>query len=364
MPDTAVTTAENTTNGHGPRRATIGDVAAAAGVSRTTVSYVLSGRTGVRVPEPTRRRILDAAERIGYRRNALAAAFRTGRLNTVGIVAPFGLAGRAGAFGGVYYKDLTLALAAAAFAEGLNPLLLSEDRSHALSLHDLADRRADAVILVVKEHTTEFVEEAERAGVPCVVIGRSAGRWQVHTDGVAGAHMAVEHLWGLGHRRIAHYWYGHADVRSARERREGFHAAMAERGASEPDRPEFIDRPHGVAALREAITAPAGPTAVFCYNDELAVNVLDLAREAGVSVPGALSVVGFDDNILAHLARPRLTTVSNPLDEVAVTAVRLVQSQLRGEGPPPPVIIPPGFTVRESTTEPAERGRRFITPPA
>jgi DNA-binding LacI/PurR family transcriptional regulator len=332
------------------RRATIADVAEAAGVSRTTVSYVLSDRPGARVPETTRRRIAEAAERIGYRRNALAAAVRTGRLNTVGIVAPFATVESVSTFtGNVYYKDLTVALAAAAFHAGLNPLLLSEDHSRALSLSDLTDRRADGVILIVKEDAEGFVTAAEGAGVPCVVVGRSVGRWQVHTDNALGARLAVAHLWDhMGHRCIAHFWYGKEFVTSARERRTAFRAAMAARGAAPEDAPEFLNT--DIAALIDAVRAPGGPTAVFCYNDELAVELLDAARGAGIAVPGRLSVVGFDDNILAHTARPRLTSVLNPLGPLATAAVDLVRAQIAGASPPPaPVLIPPTLSVREST---------------
>jgi DNA-binding LacI/PurR family transcriptional regulator len=151
---------------------TITDVAQAAGVSRTTVSYVLSGRTDVRVPEDTRRRIMDAAARIGYRRNALAAAFRSGRMNTIGIVAPFSLMQNQTG-GNVYYKELLLALAGACSAQGMNALLLSDGTPGELTVSDVTDRRADGVILAVRFHAETFSREAAGAGVP---VWLSVGR--------------------------------------------------------------------------------------------------------------------------------------------------------------------------------------------
>ena len=339
------------------RRATISDVALAAGVSRTTVSYVLSGRAGTRVPDTTRRRIQAAAAQVGYKRNALAVAFRSGRMNTFGIVSPVDLMTAApGTTGGVYYKDLVLAIAAAGFEAGMNPLLMSEDTRHALSLSDITDRRADGVILVVKENAGEFVRAADAAGVPCVTVGRDYGAWQVHTDSIAGAHLAVAHLWDLGHRRIAYLWYGKPDVLSGQQRRDGFRDALAIRGGQSAG--EFTN--HDRDALAQALRSPGGSTAVFCYNDELAVWLFDLCREIGVESPREVSVVSFDDSVLAVTTRPRLTTVRHSMETVASTALAMLQQQLnRGDQtltPPAPVLIAPTLIVRESTASPPAEG--------
>ena len=326
---------------------TVADVAVAAGVSRTTVSYVLSGREDARVPETTRRRVADAAARIGYRRNALAAAMRTGRMDTVGIVAPLGRdEGPSGTYG-VYYRDLVLAVAEAAFEAGLNPLLLSENSGRHLSLADVTDRRADGVVLIVKENAAEFANSAASAGVPCVTIGRDVGLWQVHTDNLLGARLAVEHLVGLGHRRIAHLWYGKEEVPSGRQRRDGFREATRAAGLADGDAPILTDRYASVVG--DALAAPDAPTAVFCYNDELSLWLLDVCRVCGLRVPGDISVIGFDDNVLASSARPRLTTLRSPTEEVAAHAIALLQSQQSGEEPPPPIYISPRLVVREST---------------
>jgi LacI family transcriptional regulator len=333
------------------RRITISDVATAAGVSRTTVSYVLSGREDARVPDATRRRVLDAAEKVGYRRNALAVAFRSGRMNTVGIVAPISLTeGQAGVSGGVYYKELVLALAVAGFAAGLNPLLLSENSSRQVTLADITDRRADGVILVVKENASAFVAAADAAGVPCVTVGRNVGGWQVHADNLFGARLAVEHLIARGHRRIAHFWYGHESVASATQRRDGFARTMADAGRCAEEMPIFTDKQPG--DLVRALLRPDGPTAVFAYNDELAVQVVDLCHAHGLSVPGDVSVVGFDDNILALASRPRLTSVHSPIEHVSTRAVELLLRQLNGEPAPEPVLCSPWLVVRESTGPP------------
>ncbi|MES2464449.1 MAG: LacI family DNA-binding transcriptional regulator [Armatimonadota bacterium] len=332
-----------------PRRTTLTDVAAAAGVSRTAVSYVLSGRTvGIRVPETTRQRILEAAEQVGYRRNALGLALRSGRMDTVGIIAPVSIMiGEPGKPGGVYYKDLTAALAAAAFEAGLNPLLMSETPHHSISLADLSDRRVDGVILVAKTSNESLVRDAAAEGVPCVTISRDIGTWQVATDNRWGARLAAEHLLGLGHRRFAFLTY-EEDSYSSHHRGEGFRTALRDAG-SPPDSltTHLYDQPN---RLRVALRSQTRPTAIFCFNDEIAVWLLDICREEGIHVPEDMSVVGFDNNILAVTVRPRLTTVQSPLVELARAALSLFQQQLRGEPPPPtPVLIKPQLVVRDST---------------
>ncbi len=343
-------------------RPTIADVAHAAGVSRTTVSYVLSEREGARVPEPTRRRVWEAASHIGYQRNALAIAFRSGRMNTIGIVCPASMLSASPAeAGNIYYRDLLLALVSAVIDAGFTPLLLSENPSQQISLSDITDRKADGVILVVKERAQDFVLAVQNAGVPCVTVGREYGAWQVNTDNVLGARLAVEHLLSLGHWRIAYLWQGKRDVPSARQRLFGWQTALQAAGvgkmsgASEED--VFSDAPASLARLIEAIKRPGddGVTAVFCYNDEIALRLLDSCRESDLSVPGDVSIVGFDNNILAHAARPRLTTVDSPITGIAQTAVEMLLTQLSEADSVPPkeaVAIAPTLIPGESSGPP------------
>lgn len=334
-------------------RATIADVARAAGVSRTTVSYVLSERPDARVPEATRRRIVAAAETVGYRRNALAAAIRSGRINSVGILFPPSIAtSNPVASGSVYYKDMLLEIATAAFDAGLNPLLMSDESSRRLSMTDLTDRRVDGVILAIHADPAPYVETAQAGGIPCVTIGRDCGDWQVHADNNLGARLAVEHLQALGHRRIGFLWYGKSDLPSPLKRRETWRECVRAAGIPDSDAREFLFS--GESSLLQALRDPQGPTAIFCYNDELAFWLLELCRDAGVRVPEDISVVGYDNNVLAAAAWPRLTTIHNPLREISKVAIELFQAQLRGEDAPPPVLVAPSLVIRQSTAPPRE----------
>ncbi len=162
--------------------------------------------------------------------------------------------------------------------------------------------------------------------------------------------MAVEHLVALGHARIAHYWYGKEKVVSGRLRRDGFLGAVEQAGLLPAHYPIYTDQQTN--ELARDLQTPDGPKAVFCYNDALAVELLDVCLSLGLSVPGDVSLVGFDDNILATTARPRLTTVQSPLVGMAQAALDLLEKQQAGEDAPAPVWVAPSLVVRESTAPP------------
>jgi DNA-binding LacI/PurR family transcriptional regulator len=184
-----------------------------------------------------------------------------------------------------------------------------------------------------------------------VMIGRNAGAWQVHTDNVLGGRLAVEHLVGLGHRRFAFFGWSLEGVPSILQRREGFESALREAGIDPASAPAFAHRERD--AFAACLQSGNAPTAVCCYNDEVAVQLLDLCRELHLRVPEDISIVGFDDNILATTTRPRLTTIHSPTDALARMAVEMMQRQMRDEKPPEaPVLLAPWLVVRETTAPP------------
>ena len=338
------------------RRMTINDVALEAGVSRTTVSFVLTNRAGVRVPDTTRQRILEAAEKIGYRRNALGRALQSGRMDSIGIIAPMKIMTSApGTPGAVYYKDMVIAVSEAAFEAGLNPMFLKDTPSHKMSLAELSDRRVDGVVLFSKTDVQSFLQEAQNNQVPYVTIGSELGICQVHTDNALGGLLATQHLLELGHRRIGYLGFsGDSDAR--RSRPAGYQSALGNAGiAVDPSLMICADTlgPQLTRALRALLSRPGRPSALFCFNEELAVWLLEQCRQLKVRVPQDLSVVGFDNSVLSVTAFPRLTTIHSPLAELAQTAIQLLQAQIGGEVPPfKPTLVAPSLVVRDSTTPP------------
>ncbi|WP_275901463.1 MULTISPECIES: GntR family transcriptional regulator [Cohnella] len=203
----------------------------------------------------------------------------------------------------------------------------------------------------------------EYHGIPLLMINESYPDLDfpcVKLDDEAGGRLATEHLLELGHRRVAGF-FKTDDLQGSR-RLKGFLQAHRERRLAvepgmlvryETERKE--ERPQ--AALRELLAMPNRPTAIVCYNDQLAVALLDAVREAGLRVPEDLSIVGFDDSFLATATEIKLTTVAHPKAEMGKTAAGMLISMLEGESPPGGAanVFPPRLVVRQSTAAvPAE----------
>lgn len=308
---------------------TIAEVAREAGVGVGTVSRVINGSTAVRAD--TRRRVLDAVDRLGYAPNAAARALSTGRTNRIGVVAPF--------------------FTSASVIErlrGVTQVLAGADRQ--LILFDV-ERPAqssacfaalsgggsvDGVLSISLCPTADEVARFNAAGAPVVLVDHAHPTLPTITiDDLAGGRMATEHLIELGHERIAFVGdeernaYGFS---SSAARRAGYLEALRDAGL-EPD-PDLIVRtepgrvPAGRAALR-LLDSDQPPTAVFAASDDQALGVLDAAAEACVPVPEALSVVGFDDVEVARWAG--LTTVAQPLEESGARGAELVLDAVEGK---------------------------------
>ena len=324
------------------------DIARASGVSTATVSYVLSGRSGVRISQETRDRVLEQARRMQYRPNGLATALRKGRTNTIGIVTPYAIVGRPSSSRLVYGKDLMLALTFAAARQGMSVMFYVDAPESPLTPESVMDRRVDGVILSGQYGVREWVESVTGSGLPCVEIGSAHGRWHVHPDNQLGVRQAVDHLLALGHRRIA-LWTGPDSALAARERAETFYSVMKEAGYSKEDLPTGAC----LEEIERLFTAEERPTALFTYNDSRAVDALHLFKRIGIRVPEDVSVIGFDNDIRATSAIPALTTVQNPVSEMADAAIRLLINQIEGvelEGQS--LRIPTNLIVRESTSSP------------
>jgi DNA-binding LacI/PurR family transcriptional regulator len=330
---------------------TIRDVAREAGVSKTTVAHVLRDSPDYRVHEGTRARVLDAANRLGYRRNALAAALSSGRLDTIGVLMPLDHAEEIS----IYFKDMALAIAVEAAEAGLRMTLVPyrAGSGRITSPREVADQRVDGV-LTVSVHDPAFIESLYAANIPVVEIGGAIGGRSVRPDNAGGAGQAVEHLVSLGHRRIAHY-RGRPNNATADQRAAGFRTACRTHGLSEADTPVLTSEEIG-----DALAAPPNrrPTAFFAFNDGYAAHLYDLCTVHGLSVPKDISIVGFDDSVVAETVRPRMTAIHNPLRAQAAEAIRLLRACWIPEeaieaGDRVAVLVPTRLIARDSTAPPA-----------
>jgi LacI family transcriptional regulator, galactose operon repressor len=308
-------------------RVTIREVAEQAGVSIATVSRVLNGRDDV-APE-TRELVAKIIRDRGYIANRSARGLSAGRTGLIGMLVPLVYP---------YYFSAILSGAAEALHENdlravLSPTGHEHDREQ-LSIDRLMHGLTDGALIVLPEESSEELARLLDAGYHFVVIdprGRLDDRIpSVSAAHTAGADQAMQHLLGLGHRRIAAVT-GPSGWVATEDRRRGYHAALAAAGVL-PDPALEVESNFEIGGGAEAtaplLDLPDPPTAIFAFNDNLAIGAIQAARTRGVRVPEDLSVVGFDDTEHATIVTPELTTVRQPLAEMGRTAVSLLMRLL------------------------------------
>lgn len=334
--------------------ATMHDIAARAGTSVAAVSVTLNGAKSktLRVGSETRARIEQAAEELGYRRNPSARALVTGRTHVIGIMLPNIMAF---AEHDPFFSLVTTGVTACAGRRGYNVMLFTasagEDGTPSARM---IDRRVDGVILV-SPSTDAICAECIRQGISVVSVagGPESAPLSVDSDDFAGALTATRHLLGLGHRRIAHL-AGRAGISTTAPRLEGYKAGLREAGIEfDPGlclRGDF-NRADGYASTIELLNRQlrTRPTAIFAANDLSAHGALDAIHDAGLSTPGDIAVVGYDDTWYATVARPALTTVQMSVSALGErAAAMLIDSIESGSIEEPHAVLPTSLTVRES----------------
>ena len=329
-----------------PPTVTMADVAERAGVSRALVSIVFRDVPGASAA--TRERVMLAAEALGYRPDPRARLLGSNRSRTVGVT--FGLHHEfhaevvEGLYGAVEGSGYDLALGAVA-----------PTRDERRAVQSLLDYRCEALVLLGPTLPRAFLEElAER--LPVVVVARALRSRTVdvvRSDDVTGARLAVDHLTGLGHERIAHVHGQRAP--GAAERRRGYRDAMRAAGLEDQIRlvPGGLTEERGEEAASLLLADPS-TTAVTAFNDHCAAGLMAAARAHGVVVPGRLSVVGYDDSRIASLSSVALTTIAQ--DGTTLARSALDRAIARTEDPTEAaaeVVVPPRLVTRRTTASPA-----------
>ncbi|MGI8878976.1 MAG: LacI family DNA-binding transcriptional regulator [Jatrophihabitans sp.] len=328
------------------RPPTLQDVADRAGVSRALVSIVMRDVPGAGAQ--TRQRVLAVAAELGYRPDSRARLLAGRRTRLLGVTL---------ALHNPFHADLAESIYAAAETAGYEVVLsaITASRSPAHALDSLLSYRCEAVLLLgalVPRTTLRSV-----AGrLPVVVVGqpvRQPGADPavdvVRVAGDAGMRLAVDHLVDLGHRRIVHV--DGATSPAAAERRRGYQSAMRwHRLTGAAKVVTGGDREEDGAAAAERIVRRGLPDAVLTYNDRSAVGLLDVFARTGVSVPGDVSVVGYDDSQVARLPYLQLTTISQDVPALAGYAVQRALDRLAGTPiPGRQLVLPPHLVVRGTT---------------
>lgn len=333
--------------------ATIDDVSKRAGVSRSTVSRVVANNGYV--SEEKRRAIQQAIAELGYRPNTLAQALRSNRSNMIGAVLVD--------IGTSYFANMVYGLQRATRKAGKALLVSSgyaDQDQEARAIIELVDRSCDGILLYLERPLREDVIQIIRAArIPVVTIGRmgsEVARGTVQLDNFGGARDAMTFLLDQGHRKIVHLT-GQPDFGDTAARLEGVAAALAARGMCMADIHVVNGTFHqdfGYSATMALIEQGHDFTAIFAGDDDMAAGVLLALRHAGRSVPGDVSVIGFDDTFHARHLWPPLTTIRQPVDHMGETAATLLLSLLSETGAPiQNTIIETTLVVRDSVAPPS-----------
>lgn len=299
------------------------DVARLAGVSQTTVSRALRGQPSV--PEPTRNRVLDAATVLGYVPNQLGRSLATRATQRIAMVADLE---------NPLYPTLLTPVHDALAALGYQTLLFAGHQENLTGLAGLFDRSVDGAILSTATVNSSLPFELDRHGTPFVYLNRvsdAVERDSVSADDSGGSAQVAELLLSLGHRDIG-MLLGPETTSTSRDREDGFVARLAEAHLAVPPvwtaHTEYTEAT-GYEAFHRVMGTPTRPTALFCANDWVAVGALNGAKQAGLEVPGDLTIIGFDDLPVAAWPMVDLTTVHNRIAENAVAAAQILVRRLR-----------------------------------
>ncbi|MGY1439857.1 LacI family DNA-binding transcriptional regulator [Streptomyces reniochalinae] len=331
---------------------TLHDVARASGCSVSTVSRVLAGSRPVGAA--TAARVRQAVEDLGYRPNHVARALRSRSTGTIGLVLP--------QITNPFYPTLVRELTYALHADERAVLLADCDddpKAEAGHISALLDRQVDALVVIpAHEQHSRTAVAAAAARVPLVLLDRGCGPGvadSVAVDNAAGMALVLDHLAAEGRRRLC-FVGASGTASAAAERRTAYEAGA---GALDPEAPGRValgdfSVAWGRAAVDRIWTERAAaqrPDALVCANDLIAVGALQRLRQLGADVPGEVAVTGFDDIPLADLADPAVTTVRQPVAELAAEAARLLDRRPVSEqaGPRRSIRLAPRLVVRAST---------------
>jgi len=323
------------------------DIAKKAGVSPSTVSRALEDHP--RIGATTRKRIQELAKEMGYVPSTVAKSLAANKTWTIGMV----LAAISDPFMGRVVEGVEQAAVEAGFNVFISTS--QNDRQQEIAaIKMLQKRRVDGIIVIASHLFDQYPRFFGRSKVPIVIINEQEPGKTMHfvtVDDVHAARLAVEHLLALGHRRI-----GYVSVtnrpKSNQYRLKGYQDALEAAGiASDPALIFTSNIIEDHAKRGEASLEPllaAGATAVFCYNDTTAMSLLATCYKRGVSVPGDLSIIGFDDIDMATYTIPPLTTIRQPRFELGQRAMQMMLALLNGQEPENQ-FLPIELVVRQTT---------------
>lgn len=330
---------------------TIYDVAREASVSMATVSRVVNGNPNVK--PTTRKKVLEAIDRLGYRPNAVARGLASKKTTTVGVIIPD--------ISNVFFAELARGIEDIATMYKYNIILSNSDQNQERELHlinTMLGKQVDGIVFMGTNITDELAEEFHRSPVPIVLAASLDDMHDtpsVNIDYTQGSYDATMKLVQSGNSRIGYVCGTDTTSGVTMKKLEGYQGALVDAKIAYDENlvvsGDFTYE-SGIEAFEKLWALEEKPTAVFVATDEMALGVIHAAQDAGVSIPEQLEVIGFDNSKLATMVRPKLTTVVQPMYDIGAVAMRLLTKLMNKENVEEnKVILPHRIQVRQSTKD-------------
>lgn len=320
--------------------ATIYDVASEAGVSMATVSRVVNGNPNVK--PSTRKKVLDAIERLGYRPNAVARGLARKKTTTIGVIIPD--------ISSIFFSELARGIEDIATMYDYNMILCNSDQNQDKEIHlfnTLLEKQVDGIVFMGGTISEEHLKEFKSSPAPVVLaatVDEQGETPSVNIDYKQAVYDAVSQLIKQGHTKIGMVSGPISDPINGHYKFEGYQRAIEEAGITFDDRYVTIadyTYDSGIEAMQTFLEMEDPPTAVFVNSDEMAVGVIHGARDAGYDVPGDFEVIGFNNTRLSLMVRPTLTTVVQPMYDIGAVAMRLLTKYMNDENVDDHVVVLP-----------------------
>jgi len=339
-------------------RPTQEDVARLAKVSQAMVSYVLTDKPHARISDETRRRVLEACDQLGYVPNVLARGLRSGRTSTIGLVIPDN--------SNPFFAEMARAIETAGFNQGYSVILCNSDndiKKEAAYIDTLLAKQVDGMIFISSGASHETLDKLQDSPIPVVIVDRDVSPTLVNSvviDNLQGGYLATRHLIDLGHTIIGCI-AAPVQIRPSYQRVEGYFKALLEAGLPLDHVyavPGNFRIASGEAAMDRLLSLEPRPTAVFACNDLMAIGAFQSLRKHNLQVPGDISMVGFDDTPLMQAIAPALTTIAQPITDIAANAIDILIKRLALEADGKKikvndqVVLQPALVIRGSTAAP------------
>ncbi|MFC0522294.1 catabolite control protein A [Pontibacillus salicampi] len=328
---------------------TIYDVAREASVSMATVSRVVNGNPNVK--PATRKKVLDAIERLGYRPNAVARGLASKKTTTVGVIIPD--------ISSIFFAELARGIEDIATMYNYNIILSNSDQNKEKEIHlinSMLGKQVDGLVFMGGKVTDDHIREFQNASVPVVLaatVDETESVPSVNINYEQAAYEATKTLFEHGNNHVA-FISGPIETNINDQKYNGYLKALEEQGKGYTD--QYTVRgdytyDSGMEALEQLLEMDERPTGIFVSSDEMALGVIHGAQDRGLNVPEDIEVYGFDNTRLATMVRPTLSTVVQPMYDIGAVSMRLLTKYMNNEDVEEQNVILPHRNIERNSTK-------------